>query len=87
MPITKSAVKALRVSKRRRVHNLRRARTLADAAKQVRSLVKLGKADEAAAQLPAAYAAIDKAAKRGIIKGNTANRKKSGLARHFAKAG
>ena len=37
--------------------------------------------------LSAAYKAIDKAAKRGIIKPNTAARKKSRLARAVAKSG
>ena len=35
----------------------------------------------AAKLLPAAYQAVDKAAKRGVLSANTAARKKAGLAR------
>lgn len=81
MPFTQSAKKALRVSLRRQVFNLRRKRALHDAVKKVEKLLAEKKFNEAAAALPAAYQAIDKAAKRGIIKKNTASRKKSRLAR------
>lgn len=80
MPITSSAKKALRVSDRKRVFNLRRKATLDSSVKAVKKLVASG--DKAAAEklLPAAYQAIDKAAKRGLIKKNTAARKKSQIA-------
>jgi len=55
--------------------------------KDVRALVVGGKAGEAREKLPAAYKAIDKAAKRGVIKGNTAARKKSRLSALIKKAG
>jgi small subunit ribosomal protein S20 len=80
MPLTQSAKKALRVSLRRRVFNLRRKRTLHDAVKKLETLAAQNKIQEAAAALPAAYQAIDKAAKCGVIKKNTAARKKSRLA-------
>jgi small subunit ribosomal protein S20 len=80
MPITKGAQKALRASLRKRVFNVRRRRTMNDVIKEVRTLIGAGNAAEAAKKLPEAYQAIDKAAKRGIIKDNTAARKKSRLA-------
>ena len=45
--------------------------------KEVKDLVTKGKVEDATKKLPEAYKAIDKAAKRGVIKKNTANRKKS----------
>ena len=57
-----------------------------DVVKDMEKLVKEGKKDEAAKLLPKAQQAIDKAAKRGVIKKNTATRKKSRLARSLAKA-
>ena len=66
---------------------MRRARAMKDAVKEVRKLATSGKLKEAAALLPAAYKAIDKAAKRGVIKDNTAGRKKSGLTKLVATAG
>jgi len=47
--------------------------------KNMRKAIESGDVKEAEAKLPETYKAIDKAAKRGIIKGNTAARKKSRL--------
>ena len=79
MPITSSAKKALRVSVRKKVFNDKRKREMRDAIKSVRALVVEKKYDEARRFLPRAYKAIDKAAKRGVIKKNAAARKKSRL--------
>ncbi len=79
MPITKGAEKANRASLRKRVFNVRRNRAMNEVVKNVRKMITDKKIDEAEALMPTAYKAIDKAAKRGIIKGNTADRKKSRL--------
>lgn len=86
MPITKSAKKALRVSERKKVFNDRRKRTMKEAVKQIRALVKSGKKQEAEQLLPTAYKAIDKSHKRGVIKKNTAARKKSRLVKFIRSA-
>jgi small subunit ribosomal protein S20 len=85
MAITSSAKKAHRASLKKRVFNVRRAKALRETTKDV--LGSLQKKDAATAEknLPAAYKAIDKAAKRGIIKKNAASRKKSRLARAIAR--
>ncbi|MCC6290637.1 30S ribosomal protein S20 [Candidatus Nomurabacteria bacterium] len=74
MAIIKSAKKAIRSSARKRVFNLRRQKTMRDA---VKIFIK-APSDKL---LPAAYQAIDKAMKRGIIKKSNAARKKARLAR------
>lgn len=79
MPITKGAKKAHRASLRKRVFNVRRRRTMNDAVKKLRTLIAAGNTKEAEAMVPTVYKEIDKAAKRGIIKDNTAARKKSRL--------
>ncbi|MEX2340832.1 MAG: 30S ribosomal protein S20 [Candidatus Paceibacterota bacterium] len=79
MAITKGAKKAHRASLRKRVFNVRRKNTMNDTVKEVRKLVAGGKKEEATKALSSAYKAIDKASKRGVIKKNTANRKKSRL--------
>jgi small subunit ribosomal protein S20 len=79
MPITKSAKKAIRVAARKRVVNIRRKRALSEAEKGLKKLVVSGKTTEAESKLSLAYKAIDKAAKRGVIKKNTAARKKARL--------
>ncbi len=57
-----------------------------DNAKAFRKLVAAGKADEARELLPSLYRAIDKAAKRGVIKKNSAARKKSRLSALLSRA-
>ena len=79
MPITKGAKKALRASHKKRVYNLRRSTVMKKTVKDVREMVVAGNIKAAQEMMPAAYQAIDKAAKRGIIKKNTAARKKSRL--------
>lgn len=51
-----------------------------EAVKNVRKQVTVGNKDEAEKLLATAYKTIDKAYKRGVIKKNTAARKKSRLA-------
>jgi small subunit ribosomal protein S20 len=52
-----------------------------DTVKDVMSLVSHGQGKEAAGSLSALYQAIDKAARKGVIKQNTAARMKSRLAK------
>lgn len=77
MANTSSAKKAERVAARRRVFNVRRAKAMKDAIKDIRKLIAEKKVKDAQAMLPALYKALDKAAKGGTIKKNTAARMKS----------
>ena len=86
MPITSSAKKALRASARKRVYNIRRKRIVADASKQIRDLITAKKVADAKKLLPAAYKALDKAAKAHTIDKGTAARKKSRLSALIKKA-
>jgi len=79
MPNITAAKKALRTSARRRVENDRRRRAMRKIVKEVQALIAGGDAKTAQAKLPEVYKAIDKAAKKGVIKANTASRKKSRL--------
>lgn len=85
MPIKESAKKELRKAKKRRVLNVRRQKTMRDALKNIKKLLLAGKKDEAKKLLSVAYQAIDKAAKRGVIKKNAAARKKSRLTKALNK--
>jgi small subunit ribosomal protein S20 len=80
MPITRSAKKALRVSDRKKSINDRRKKTMKDSIKKIEKMVK-AKDASVGKELGTAYAAIDKALKRGVIKKNTAARRKSLVAR------
>lgn len=81
MAITSSAKKAIRVSKRKKIINDRRTKSMKDAIKKIEKAIKAGKKDEATKMLSQAFQAVDKAAKQGVIKKNTAGRKKARLAR------
>jgi small subunit ribosomal protein S20 len=87
MPITKGAEKAVRVTERKRLFNDRRRRAMRRVLKSIEN--KLSEKDMAGATelLPEAYKALDKAAKRGIIKPNNASRKKSRLVAAIKRAG
>lgn len=87
MPITKSAKKALRQNPKKRVFNSRRKNKMKELIKQFKELLDSDKKNEAAALLPQLYQAIDKAAKRGVIKDNNASRKKSRLTKALGKLG
>jgi len=81
MPITKSAKKALQQNRKKRIFNLRRIKKMRSLIKEIKTLIKDKKKEEALKILPETYKAVDKATKQGIIKKNTANRKKSRLAK------
>ena len=85
MPITKSAKKALRQSKKRRIGNLSRINNYKNTVKQFKKLVAAGQTKEAQAKLADLYQTVDKAAKRGVIKPNKASRLKSAAQKALAK--
>lgn len=86
MPITKSAKKALRQSLGRRARNLIRKNKIKSFIKEARFLVSQKKIKEAKDLLPQVYKALDKAAKVGVIKKNTASQRKSGITRLIIKS-
>lgn len=81
MPITQSAKKALRGSLVKKAMNDRNKKNIKESVKKIEKLVKEKKQSEAKKLLSEAYSVIDKAAKRGVIKKNTASRKKSRLSK------
>ena len=86
MAITSSAKKAIRASGRKRIFNLRRRETLLRTSNALLKAVTVKDVAGAEKLLPAAYQAIDKALKRGVIKSNTAARKKARLAHALKRA-
>lgn len=85
MPITKSAKKALRQNKTRRVRNVRKIVAYKASIKDFRKLIAAGKKDEAKKMLSRVYQTLDKAAKSGVIKKNKASRLKSNTTRFLQK--
>ena len=85
MPNTKSAEKAMRGSARKRVINLVTIEKYKNAVKAVRKAVAGKKKDEAQKVLSAAFAQLDKAAKKHVIHKNKSARLKSRLSHAIAK--
>ena len=84
MPIKKSAKKAIRQSEKKRSCNTARKIEMKSIVKKIKLLSKEGKNEEAKKLIPQAYKAIDKAAKIGYIKDNTADRKKSRITKSLS---
>lgn len=79
MPIKQAAFKHIRQSKKRYLKNKRVKGNLKLLIKKSRKLIESKKKDEANELIKKAIIALDKAAQKGIIKKNTAARKKSRL--------
>jgi len=75
----KSAQKRIRVAAKRQARNKHIKSTTKTAIKKLTTAVGAGDADNTQAMLVQAYAAIDKAASKGVYHKNTAARKKSRL--------
>jgi len=85
MPQTKSAKKALRQNKKRRVFNLKIKEKIKELKKKIKKLISENKEKEAKESLSLFYKIIDKAAKRGTIKKGKADREKSKLGKAISK--
>ena len=77
MPITTSAKKALRGSEKKRGFNKVKKELINKTVKQVKRLVAEKKFKEALALMPQVQKILDKSVKTGLLKKNTASRKKS----------
>ncbi len=77
MPITQSAKKALRNSARKRGFNADKKELLNKAIKNIKKLVTEKKLKEAKAFMSEVQKILDKSVKTGLLKKNTASRKKS----------
>ncbi len=80
MPITQSAKKAIRGSLRKKAFNDSRKRAMKEIIKKIEKIAKTDK-KEAIKMLSSAFATIDKAAQKNVIKKNNAARKKARLSR------
>ncbi|HOS88235.1 MAG TPA: 30S ribosomal protein S20 [Candidatus Pacearchaeota archaeon] len=77
MPITKSAKKQLRQNPKKKAQNDAKKMEMKKLMKQALILAQDKKTEELSKLVPNLYKAIDKACKTGVIKKNTASRKKS----------
>lgn len=85
MAVTKTAKRAFRAAEKRKVVNDKRKKIMKEEVKTTKALIVNKNKKEAEKNLSKAFAALDKAAKRGVIKKGTADRKKSRLAKAVSK--
>jgi small subunit ribosomal protein S20 len=85
MPTTSSAKKRLRSSLGRRTQNRARKSRIKTSEARFDELVGAGQREPALAALTQCFSELDKAAKKGTIHPNKADRKKSRLAARVAK--
>jgi len=84
VPIKKSAKKFIRSTSTKTSRNNTRKKEFRVAVKKVLELIGKNKFKEAQQAFVVAQKALDKAAKSGVIKKNTASRKKSRLAKKLS---
>ena len=86
MPQKRSAYKELRKSKKKHLRNNKIVSGVRTNVKKFESLLSDKKFDEAKVILRSVSSKLDKAAKKGIMKKNTASRKISRLSKKLAKS-
>lgn len=86
MPNTKSAERRTRSNARKQIRNSATASKVKTLERGYQKLLKDGKKEDAATAFKTAVSALDKAAKAGVLKKATVDRKKSRLAIQLKKA-
>lgn len=86
MPRRRTSLKRNRANKKRHLRNLKIRQQLKKTIKKLQALLSAKKTEEAKAVLKQVFAQLDKAAKKRVIHSNTADRKKSRLAKRLGKA-
>lgn len=86
MANTKSAIKRIRSSERRRKINQVHRSKARTYIKRTRSLIAAGQLEDAEVAAKQAVSALDKAAQKGVIHKNNAARRKSRLMQHLNQA-
>ncbi len=86
MPNRHCKAKALKASEKRRIRNLRVKRAIKKTIKAYLKLLQSKEIDSAKEMLPTVFSVLDKAVKYGVIKKNTADRKKSRLSKKLVVA-
>ena len=83
MPSIKSAIKRVKTTETRSKANASIKTAYKTAVKNFRAAIEAGEKDKAVELFKVATKAVDKAADKGVIKDNTASRKKSSLAKEL----
>lgn len=85
MPVTKTTKRRPKQSERKRAANKKRTLEMRKLIKEANVLIATKDTEAVEKMMPQIYKAIDKAAKKGVIKKNTAARKKSRMMKKIKK--
>lgn len=85
MPVTKTTKRRPRQIERRTAVNSKRVLQMRKLIKEANTLISANNVAEAEKMIAQIYKAIDKAAKRGVIKKNSASRRKSRMMKKIGK--
>ncbi|MFA4984842.1 MAG: 30S ribosomal protein S20 [Candidatus Omnitrophota bacterium] len=85
MPRRKSGIVTARADKKKHARNLKVKTELKKSVKKFQALIAAKNTKEASALLAKIYSLFDKAAKKGLVHPNTANRKKSRFKKSLSK--
>ena len=85
MPVTKTTKRRPKQNERKRAINKKRTLAMRRLIKEANVLIAAKDTEEVEKMMPQIYKAIDKAAKKGVIKKNTAARKKSRIMKKIKK--
>ncbi len=86
MATTKSAHKSMRQNKKRKERNISYKKKTKGIVKEVKALLSQKEKEKAKELVPQLYKALDKSAKKGIIKKRTAGRRKSRITKMIEKS-
>lgn len=86
MPNIKSAIKRVEVGKKRATENRGLKSQVASCVKKYNAMLASGKVEEAEKEYAHVVSVVDKAASKGVIKKETADRKKARLAKALDRA-
>jgi small subunit ribosomal protein S20 len=85
MPVTKTTKRRPKQNERKRAINKKRTLAMRRLIKEANVLIAAKDTEAVEKMMPQIYKAIDKAAKKGVIKKNTAARKKSRMMKKIKK--
>ena len=85
MPVTKTTKRRPKQNERKRAINKKRTLAMRRLIKEANVLIAAKDTEAVEKMMPQIYKAIDKAAKKGVIKKNTAARKKSRIMKKIKK--
>ncbi|MFC1498080.1 30S ribosomal protein S20 [Verrucomicrobiota bacterium] len=85
MPTTKSAKKRMKTSHEKQIRNTRTKNKIKSSRKELYKIIESGDKEKSVQKFKEYCSVVDRATKNGVLKANTASRKKSRASAHLKK--